>query len=106
MAGFRNTTDCIDLIKFCADLNDLADLRSIVFAKSDEMDENELESEQSESKIELTTTNTLSNYLVLLVKLDSLNINLSSNPHEAIRNELKKNLFLSNIWHVTILYVS
>ena len=133
LSMFRNTTDCINLIKLCESLNELSDLKSCMFSKSEELEElGELESDQldtgsnvvgsgdpgsqltieSQSSSDLSKSRNgpkpLSNYLVLLLRFDSIRnaantATISSN--DLIRSELRKNLFLSNIWHIVILYV-
>lgn len=107
MTSFRNTTDCINLVKFCDDLNDLSNLRSLVFGKDEDMSEQEIETNQIiQVKNDTKTSKPISDYLVLLIKHDSLSTNLSSSMQEAVRSEIKKNYFLSQIWNITIIYVS
>ena len=89
MINFRNTTDCVNLIKFCDDLNDLSNLRSLVFGKDEEIADQDLETNQIiQVKNDTKTSKPISDYLVLLIKHDSLSTSLSSSMQEAIRSDI------------------
>lgn len=109
MINFRNTTDGIGLIKFCFDLNDLTDFKISLNDESEGENENDSENMESTEAVfesdQMVSLNSLMlNYIVFMIKIDSISFS-SQTPHESIRNALKKNYMLSNVWHISILYV-
>ena len=114
MINYRNMVDGISLIKFC---NSVSELESF---QINSLKENELQNDENSSKPdenitdevqshfnnknEITTTNL--NYVLFLIKLESINCSFTTNVHDAVRMSLKKNSTnLSNAWYATILYV-
>ena len=86
------------LIKFCETLSDLSENKNIGFLM-DEVD-------NTADEIGASSTNQgfKFNYVVFMIRKDI--VGASSSIHELIRSEQRKNSALSNIWYVSVLYVS
>lgn len=105
--------DGISLIKFC---NSVSELESF---QINSLKENELQNDENNSKPDENITDEVQshfnnkneittnlNYVLFLIKLESINCSFTTNVHDAVRMSLKKNSTnLSNAWYATILYV-
>jgi hypothetical protein len=85
-------TDGIVLVKFCENLNELIEFE---ISPTSNIDEKKSHVNKSQSFI--------SNCVLFLVKKES--ISCPGSEKAAIRDTLKKNMIISKMWHITILYV-
>jgi hypothetical protein len=104
--NYSGSTEGICLIKFCDGPDELVDFKLELYT-GEEFSENEIEfdvktnKEQSELEIEK-----LFSCIVFMVKIDTINFSAIAMLQDFIRTTLKQKLILSNIWYISVIYVS
>ena len=114
MLNYGNSVDGLSLIHFCENLSQLSSFELIFSTDNDIENESEQElienmdpNSPSDSNLDRSTRvhNSILKYVVFMIKLEMINFTNYSNAQEMVKAELKKNLFLSKMWHVTVIYV-
>lgn len=94
MIESKAITDGICLVKFCENLKDIIEFEVSPLSNIDE--------KKSQVKLERF----MSNCILFLVKKDTISCSGNQNEHGAIKDALKKNMMISKMWHITVLYKS
>lgn len=94
MIESKAITDGICLVKFCENLKDITEFEFSPLSNIDE--------KKSQVKLERL----MSNCILFLVKKDSISCSGNENEHGAIKDALRKNMMISKMWHITVLYKS
>lgn len=104
MLASQALPDGIVLIRFCESINDIKEFEFNFESASEEA--TECEKTKSDTKSCKRLTDSSSNYVLFMIKTDSISSPVNTTPQDAIRSALKQNLSVQKIWHITILYVN